>query len=155
MKTKIIRIPATVIVTLGSIAMVTLLFPLLVIGLLTASLNEVIKICKSSLKASGHKGQIPAHKKQAEIKLSANEALVLSHLQITLGVSFTFLLLTSCVSYKSITQTDPSTNQMKISTALVPGNVVRITMKNGEVIKKMKVKEIDSVKISGKETIET
>ena len=77
------------------------------------------------------------------------EMLRLSYTFRTFGVLIIALQLTSCVSYKSITETGPTTSHLKTSTSIVPGNVLRITMKDGEKIKKLKVKEADSLKISG------
>jgi len=70
-------------------------------------------------------------------------------------ISLTTLLFTSCVSYKSVSQTELSSKQLKISPPLKRGDVIGIIMKSGEKIEKLKVKEIDSLKVSGVQLVET
>jgi hypothetical protein len=69
-------------------------------------------------------------------------------------IAFITLILTSCVSYKDITKTLPSINQGKTRVFIVPGNVLKIIMKNGEEIKNMKAQKVDAEKISGIQWVE-
>ncbi len=76
-------------------------------------------------------------------------------IQKVLYLVLVVLFLPSCVSYKSITLAEPSANQLKPSSGLASGDVVKIIMNSGEAIEKMKVKGIDSSKISGIQVKET
>jgi len=58
------------------------------------------------------------------------------------------LVFMSCASYKAIVP--GSTDHFSgASPSIVPGNVIRVTMKNGEIIEYLKVTSIDSEKILG------
>ncbi|MGC4020933.1 MAG: hypothetical protein QM734_02845 [Cyclobacteriaceae bacterium] len=83
-----------------------------------------------------------------------NGVLSLVHKSTLFTISLLSIILTSCVSYKPITKTD-SYDYAVISKSLVPKNTVRIRLKSGEVLKRFKVLEIDSSKISGYQLVRT
>src|SRR5258708_1210076 len=105
MKPRIIQFPTTLIVTLAGIALAAPFFLLLIIGLLLGLFIETLKYCRNSLKASCTKELRLRSKRETQITLSEKQTPVLSRIQLTASIFLTFLLLTSCASYKSITQT--------------------------------------------------
>ncbi len=84
----------------------------------------------------------------------SNQAQCCHKIQIPMCFVLSTVLFTSCVSYKTVTKTQAEDNNVEISTFISPGNVIKITMKSGEEIEKMKVQKIDSEKISGIQWVE-
>src|SRR5258708_8515538 len=60
---------------------------------------------------------------------------------------FLAMLIVSCASYTSIAPSALMGLHSGTSEGIVPGDVIRLTMKNGEVMKSLKVTGIDSGKI--------
>jgi hypothetical protein len=76
--------------------------------------------------------------------------------QITIVLIFALLIM-SCASHKTIAPAS-SDHLSGTTPSIVPGNVVRVTLKTGETIRALKVTAVDSLRIAGSQstfTLET